>query len=170
MRLQSRKGWRTVAQPEMPDELAARRERQETNTELQGGRPGAEWIWGAVISGPGEFAHKSLGYGWGSDPGYSPALIRRGRLQRDTHEGSVDHRLRWSTHQASAVRVGVVCSSLRLSREILGNSRAPPQNPGGHLPGILGKSGILTASFEGAPITTGEEAGSQSRDSAACED
>ena len=108
----------------MPDELAARRERQETNTELQGGRPGAEWIWGAISpasSRPGEFAHKSLGYGWGSDPGYSPALIRRGRLQRDTHEGSVDHRLRWSTHQASAVWV---CSSLRLSRKILGNSRA----------------------------------------------
>ena len=42
-----------------------------------------------------------------------------------------------------------------------------------HLPGILGILGILhhqTASFEGAPITTREKAGSQSCDSAACED
>ena len=56
------------------------------------------------------------------------------------------------------------------SWESSGRIPSSPQNSGSHLQGILGKSGILTASFEGAPIMTREEAGSQSRDSAACED
>ena len=116
--------------------------------------------------------------GWRNDPGFIP----RGRLQWDTHEATVDHAPGFSGASAEhaagfsggvGLWAGVVRSSPGRRLTFSGNPgefSSPPQNPGGHLPGILGKSGILTASFEGAPITTGEEAGLVSRDSAACED
>ena len=65
-------------------------------------------------------------------------------------------KLRCSTHQASVVWVGVVCSSLRLSRKILGNSRARRKILGVICRKIWENLGFLhhqTASFVGAPIT-----------------
>jgi hypothetical protein len=61
-------------------------------------------------------------------------------------------RLQCGTHQSSAVW----CPTFS---ENPGEFSSPSQNPGGHLPGILGKSGNLhhqTASFAGAPITPRE--------------
>jgi hypothetical protein len=46
---------------------------------------------------------------------------------------------------------------------------SPSQNPGHHRQRILGFLHHQTATFMGAPITTREEAGSLSCDSAACE-
>ena len=57
--------------------------------------------------------------------------------------------------------------------KILGNSRARRKIlgvTGREFRGILGILHHQTASFAGAPITTREKAGSQSGDSAACED
>ena len=68
-------------------------------------------------------------------------------------------RLQCSTHQASAVWWGVVCSSLRLSRKILGNSRARSKILGVICREFWEKLGFLhhqTASFAGAPITDDE--------------
>ena len=74
MRLQNRKGWRTgrTAGDDSGTSGTKRKawapktaERKQTQNSNEGGQAqGAQWIWGAISSassGPGEFAHKSLG-------------------------------------------------------------------------------------------------------------
>ena len=77
----------------------------------------------------------------------------RTKIQWVTHEASVEHAPGLSG-VGWAVGGGGVLEPPTFS-ENPGEFSSPPQNPGGHLPGILGKSGNLhhqTASFAGAPI------------------
>ena len=89
----------------------------------------------------------------------------RTKIQWVTHEASVEHAPGLSG-VGGAVGGGGVLEPPTFS-ENPGEFSSPPQNPGGEFWENLHHQ---TASFAGAPITTGEEAGSESRDSAACED
>ena len=76
--MRKRKGWRTsrtagdarrtggTKRKVWVPKMAARKQTQNSrDRDMEGGQAqGAEWIWGAISSassGPGEFAHKSLG-------------------------------------------------------------------------------------------------------------
>jgi hypothetical protein len=158
------------------------------------------------MSGPGEFALKSLGkFYWqtvtrfmrvaGSGTGSAGAgsgnegnkAMKDGGIIRDLFPGtnspgqasvdvSVGHvrgfstrtRFQCSTYQASAVWVGVVARALGPS-DFLRKSWEIVEPVAKFWESSAGNSGIFDESFTGAPITTGERAGSLSCDSAACE-
>jgi hypothetical protein len=176
----------------MPEELAAQRERHRRPKRPQGNKheiPGTGTWRGARlrerricdfrarrIRTPVTLVTKDGGMIRDSFPGinspgqapveHAPGLSGS-RIRLQWSFSGARTRLQWRRGAVGGGGVVEPWASSDFLGENPGEFSSPSQNSGSHLPGILGIPGFLHA---GAPITTREKEGSQSRDSAACED